>query len=159
MSPYTSTPGSGGYPTPLHEQIAALNRGGLIAYADLLPLRQPFRPGVRWAPWGKTVWRFFRAWCAARVSGGAIPLAIWGGREMPLQLAACALCGTRAVDLRHILETRPGTSSYTARLPAPARTNVLHWTLAGSEDEAALKPRVLHLGLCVSALAAARAGR
>ena len=33
-------------------QLAALNEEDLLPYRELLPLRFPLAPGLRWAPWG-----------------------------------------------------------------------------------------------------------
>ena len=65
-------------------QLSKLNNDGLVPYAELVPLRQPCPAVVRWAPWGKTMWRFHKAWCLARVTGG-IPLVIWGGSASPVE--------------------------------------------------------------------------
>ena len=43
------------------QQLAALNTEGRIPYGELLPLGQPWLPGMRWASWGKSMWRLFRA--------------------------------------------------------------------------------------------------
>ena len=72
-------------------QIALLNDEGLIPYAELLPMREPFRAGIVWAPWGKTMWRFYRAWTVARITG-TIPATVWSRFLPEAHGCFCALC-------------------------------------------------------------------
>ena len=85
------------------DQLAALNEC-LIPYAELVPFRAPPSDELRWAAWGKTMWRFCRAWAAARVSGG-FPWSVWGQRVSSITriLKVCPLCGSADADLEHLL--------------------------------------------------------
>ncbi|CAK0817387.1 unnamed protein product [Prorocentrum cordatum] len=59
-------------------QLAALNNEGVVPYRDLLPVREPLTPGIRWAPWSRSMWRLFQAWSLARVAG-----------RLPVEARAC----------------------------------------------------------------------
>jgi len=139
------------------EQLAALNEDGLVPYADLVPLRKPFRLDVRWAPWGKTMWRFFRAWLVARITSG-IPLAVWGRGGVPRILFNCPVCGIADADLEHVLCSCSGLSQFREGVPYAVRDDLLRWSLEDPQEESLLRARVRYLGLCISAVAHAKAG-
>ena len=133
-----------------YTQLAALNNEALIPYRELVPLRQPHSMALQWAPWGRTLWRFYRAWCLARVTG-CLPWSIWGRGGNPRSLDSCPLCGTLGADLRHAVACCPGLSKYRTHIPVCC-PDVLRWALAPTEDLESLRPRVLLVGLSCSAL-------
>ena len=136
-------------------QLSKLNNEGLVPYVDLVPLRQPCPAMVRWAPWGKTMWRYHKAWCLARVTGG-IPLVIWGGSEIPVTLDCCCLCGAVEVGLAHVLAECPQLLAQRANLESGAADLLPQWALTHSDDIGALAPRVRYFGVCVGAIASGR---
>ena len=132
-------------------QLAALNEEGLIPYAELVPLRMPWPAVFRWAPWGKTMWRYHRAWCLARISSG-IPLVSWGRNGIQTQLACCSLCGLPRVDLRHILAECPGLLVQRAVLQPGVLELLPRWALEIGTDLEDLGCRVRYFGVCVGAV-------
>ncbi len=140
------------------QQLARLNEDGAIPYAELLPLWQPFRASLRWAPWGKTQWRFFRAWCVARITT-RVPLAVWGHGGLPLELNPCPLCSARSADLAHLVGECASTTKYREEGSWASSSEVLKWCLEGAGDMADLRARVRLLGLSVSAAVAAMSSR
>ena len=134
------------------EQLARLNSEGLIPYHELVSIRGLPSDSLRWAAWGKTMWRFHRAWAAARVSGG-FPWSVWGERiqSIPLRLLQCPLCGLMDVDLVHLLGSCHGTSSLRLelQLSAYSPTILFHWALADTFDVVELKSKVRYVGLCL----------
>ena len=132
-------------------QLQALNSDGLIPYAELVPLRAPFPAVVRWAPWGKTMWRYHRAWCLARITG-CFPLVAWGRSGFPCRLDCCSLCGTPQADLRHVLAQCPLLLSYRVDLRPGVVDFLPQWALAHTDDIAVLQERVRFFGLCEAAV-------
>ena len=134
-----------------YEQLAKLNNDGLIPYIDLLPLRRPWSLAVRWAPWGSTMWRFYRAWCISRVTG-SVPMMVWGRGEAAVELESCSLCGLRGVGLWHILVECRELLSHRVDLPHGARAGLPAWALESCESVPELELRVRYTGLCLCAV-------
>jgi hypothetical protein len=133
------------------EKLAGLNDEGLIHYAELVPLRTPWRASMRWAAWGPCLWRFFKAWCVARAVGG-VPLAVWGRGGVPKVMARCPACGSVLVGLRHMIEECPATATYRRCLPEDARPVTLRWALMGCADVNVLRLKIRFFGLSVARL-------
>ncbi len=94
------------------DQLVGLSSAAAIPYAELVPLGQPFGLG----PLGKTMWRFYRAWIIARITGG-IPFAAWGAGGVPKSADTCTLCGLEGASLRHVLVDSPELLSFRMELP------------------------------------------
>ena len=94
------------------EQVAMLNTEGLVPYAELVPLRTLGNDlDIRFAPWGKTMWRFYKAWCVARATS-CIPAGVWGrgtrsSGTLCARLERCSLCGACEADLEHVVVSCP----------------------------------------------------
>jgi hypothetical protein len=134
------------------KSIAELNEAGLIPYAELVPFSRPIASELRWASWGKTMWRFYRAWCVARASQG-FPWAVWGVhmQTVPMVIEICPLCGVFQADLCHILEVCSGTVILRNQLGQYPAHSFYKWVLT---DEACLdvvKMKVRYVGLCLVA--------
>ena len=139
------------------EQVSKLNSSALIPYSELLPLRAAFPNRQRWAPWGRTMRRFYRAWCIARMTGG-LPMVAWEGRNggIPLMLEPCPLCGAASVDLVHLVAVCTGTAAYATCIPIGSGVRKLRWLLEIPDSMEVFRVKVRCLGLALSALAAAR---
>ena len=74
------------------DQLAKLNTEGAVPYHELVPVRARWQLALQCAPWGATLWRFFRAWALARITGG-IPLSLWGMGDIASVLPRCFACG------------------------------------------------------------------
>ena len=140
-----------------YQQVAALNNESLIPYADLVPLGQPLHLELRWAPWGRTMWRFYKAWCVARATS-CIPVAVWG-RSSPgshsglcMRLDHCCLCGGRDAGLDHVLARCPALRVHRAGLPQEVLPVHLAWVLMYADSLAELEVKVRFFGLCMCAL-------
>ena len=142
-----------------HQQLAALNNEGLIPYADLVPLGQPLHLELRWAPWGRTMWRFYKAWCVARATS-CIPVAVWGragpgGRSgLCTRLDHCCLCGQRDACLDHVLTRCPVLQIHRAGLPHEVLPVRLAWVLMYADSLPELEAKVRFFGLCIGAVIA-----
>ena len=138
-------------------QLAGLNDGGLVPYACLVPLHQPFDLELRWASWGKTMWRFFKAWCVSRVTL-CIPMVVWGracpgGRSgLVGHLQRCSLCGVASAGLAHVLSTCPALQVHRLALPLDMLPVSVACMLSYEGDFFALEAKVKYFGLCVSAV-------
>jgi hypothetical protein len=141
------------------EQLAALNNDGLIPYAALVPIRALPLDELRWASWGKTLWRFHRAWAAARVTGG-FPWSVWGIRvaSTPQRLPRCPLCGASEVGLQHVLVDCGGTASLRLGIMQWPPADFFWWVLSDTMDVEELKIKVRYVGLCFVAVLATRRG-
>ena len=134
------------------EQLAALNNEGLIPYADILPLQGYTAMELRWMAWGKTSWRFFRAWCAARLSMG-FPWSVWGVRiaTIPRVIPRCPLCGVVDADLQHLLAGCSATAALRRELNAPGGQCFFWWVPQDESDAQVLRGKVRFVGLCLAA--------
>ena len=144
--------------TWFREQIVALNDDGLIPYKKLLPIHGPFRPGLVWAPWGKTMWRFYRAWAIARITG-RLPVEAWGMGEALAASTLCPLCEEiTGASLLHLVASCQGTAclrgSARAKLSGDGLSDVdfLRCVLCDTPDLAALREKVCFLGLATCSL-------
>ena len=95
--------------TWFRQQLAGLNDDGLVPYRELVPLRQPWSFSLRWARWGRVMWKFFRWWCVARITM-KIPVQDLWSVSLASTLSTCWLCGAVNVDLHHVLEECRGTA-------------------------------------------------
>ena len=84
------------------EQVGKLADDGLVPLHVLVPLRQPWPVAVAWAPWGRTMRRYHRAWLVARLTL-RIPVVVWGMGPLPGQEDPCALCSQGRATLHHLL--------------------------------------------------------
>ena len=132
------------------EQLAGLNDEGLVPYAELVPLRSPWPAAYRWAPLGKTMWRYHRAWCVARISGG-FPLSAWGRCGIPVVLAYCGLCGMPNIGLMHVLVDCPCLLAQRASLQPGVVDLLPRWALESGSNIDELGHRVRFFGVCVGA--------
>ena len=135
------------------KSIAALNEIGLIPYAELVPLTRRPASELRWATWGKTMWRFYRAWFVARASQG-FPWPVWGAhmQVIPMVMDICPLCGGAGADLRHILEACSGTELLRNQLRPHPATSVFKWVLMDEASPDVVKVKVWYVGLCLVAV-------
>ena len=92
------------------EQLALLNDEGLVLLSEVLPLHSAWPEALRWAPWGKTMWRFHRAWCVARITA-EVPASVWGipAGRLP---EVCPLCPGGRAGLQHLLAECPFTEAW-----------------------------------------------
>ena len=132
--------------------LATLNNLGYISYGELVPLRQPWRASIVCATWGGTMWKFFRAWCLCRFTGG-LPLVLWELGDVPGVLPACPGCGRDMVGLKHIVEDCSMTARHRASVLGGMDRDILLWALSGDADVARLKIRVRFVGACLASLA------
>jgi hypothetical protein len=142
------------------EKLADLNKEGIVNYAEIVPLRTPWRASLKWASWGPCMWRFFKAWCVARATGG-VPLEVWGHGGVPKVMAKCPACKGVLVGLRHVIQGCPSTEVYRRSLPDEVGAGTLQWALVGCGDVDILRQRVRFFGLCVAKMVheAAMVGR
>ncbi|CAK0861875.1 unnamed protein product, partial [Prorocentrum cordatum] len=131
-------------------QLGAVGTSGLLPYRELIPIRGPLSAGVRWAPWGRTMWRFYQAWALARASG-RMPVEVWLAEGVAAVPLACPLCAAPAPEgctlvecLGHLLSACPAVAPLRV---ACSTSDVARWALGDVEDTAALAPRVRLVGL------------
>ena len=135
------------------EQLGKLNDNGLLPIAEVLPLQRQWPADLRWAGWGKSTWRFHRAWCVARVTS-EIPADVWGMPQTRLP-QICALCAGAPNTLEHLLAQCPAgrglRDAVCERWPLGPDT-LTAWVLRDVDalDERAAKVR--YLGLLTAAL-------
>ena len=137
-------------------QLDALPADGFLSYVGVAPSRVPFSPGLVWAPWGPTTWRFFRAWCVARATS-CLPLPLWECGRLVSSLPVCPLCGGLDADLVHILAICPNTRRFRTWEDNDSPPAVSLWVLRGSGDPQLLHSMVSQLGLSMAAVADAMA--
>jgi hypothetical protein len=135
-------------------QLSRLNEEGVVDYAEIVPLRQPWPVEMRVVQWGRGRWRQFRAWCLAR-SSGALPLVVWGAGDLPRMLPVCPFCGAVA-DLRHILNVRQGTADLREDLRGSAFRDPATWAMRRVGVAAGMEARVQYFGRCMVRIIAAR---
>ena len=111
------------------ESVAKLTLESSLPLDLLLPLRQLMPLELRWAPWGKTMWKFYLAWVNARVTT-LLPLWIWDGRTVVDKLPHCPLCRTESANLCHVLCACRGTTRFRNQAPALPAKQLLIWILA-----------------------------
>jgi hypothetical protein len=102
------------------------------------------------------MWKFFRAWSVARITG-SLPLAVWGYRGLPRLLPYCPCCAAIMIGLAHVLAECPATDCCRRLLPALANGSWVDWCLRGSADVPTLRLQVKLLGLCMATMAHALA--
>ena len=124
-------------------------RGGLVPYSGLAPPLRPWRVAVRRARWGRVMWRLFRAWSVARVTG-EIPVVVWTGTSIGKVAAQCLLCGNVCIGLKHLLVDCIGCGDLRQEAAAPGVDSVLQWALRGENDMALLAAKVKFVGLCAA---------
>ena len=134
-----------------NEALAALNNEGYINYAELVPVRKLWKPSMKWAGWGHCMWRFFRAWCVCRITGG-VPLAVWGAGRVVMFLPICPGCGATLVGLKHILQDCNELARHRDGLPLAARGRETMWALAGDAHVETLRHKVRYVGVCMAQL-------
>ena len=137
------------------EQLAKLNHEGLIPYGELVPIRGVADPVVSWAPWGATMWRFHRAWCIVRVTGG-FPMVLWGRQGVRSRLDACPLCGLDSIGVTHALVACPMLLAYRAAVRMPRHqvgpVDWLRWSLEYTVDSQELQEKIRYVGSCLCAV-------
>ncbi len=113
---------------------------------------------MRQARWGRVMWRFFRAWGLASITG-KIPVVVWDGASLVALMAECPLCGGRGVGLRHILGECKTNEDLRQGLPEVRGVEFLRWVLVGgTSDMGILTKKTKYVGLCVARLAHCMAG-
>ena len=138
------------------KHLAQLRCIGGCSYAEIAPLRQPWRHSLHWAPWDRTMWVYFRWWCIARITF-AFPLTGFGGGALPTTLENCPLCAASHVNLEHIICRCPGTDWIRFEMASHIDTTNLCSSLQGCAEVEALYHRVRYFGICLS-LVKARMG-
>ena len=73
-----------------------------MSYAVLVPEPQQLPVGMLSLDFGPHMWREFRMWAVARMSG-SWPLPVLGVPCLPVTLSRCAACGDLQVDIAHAL--------------------------------------------------------
>ena len=131
-------------------QLSRLNEEGVVDYAEIVPLRQPWPVEMPVVKRGRGRWRQLRAWCLAR-SSGALPLVVWGAGDLPRILPVCPFCGAVA-DLRHILNECQGT----AGMCGCAFRDPAAWAMRRVGVAANLEARAQYFGRCMVRTIAAR---
>jgi len=86
-----------------------------MSYAVLVPEPQQLPVGMLSLDFGPHMWREFRMWAVARMSG-AWPLPVLGVPCLPVTLSRCAACGALQVDIAHALCGCPGQTVRRAEL-------------------------------------------
>ena len=145
-------------------QLAGLNKEGLLPYSELLPINGPFCPGRVWAPWGKTMWRLYRAWCLARIKL-EIPTEIWFRQTGSFPDIACPMCGELVpATLFHLLVACPSTQDMRRTVVHECGLGMLDgrafflWALADTADLDCLRRKVVFVGIASSSFVHARYG-
>ena len=139
------------------EQLVLLGSEGVVPLQLILPTRQPTFSTIWWAPWGKTMWRLFRARSVARITAG-IPLVVWGFRATPPMMKFCPLCCHVNADMKHYLDDCQGTEKYRQQWGLESAGHSWHtWAMSDCWDKSEMKCKVRYLGLCISTLAHALA--
>ena len=133
------------------ESVASLTLEAALPLDLMLPLRQPMPLVLRWAPWGKTMWKFYLARVNARVTL-FLPLWIWDCRTVVEQLAQCPLCSAEPANLSHVLCTCRGTAAFRCDAPALAAKQLLIWILAAVTDMGDIELRCKLVGPSVLAI-------
>ena len=144
------------------EQVGRLADTGLLPLDALLPLRQPWAPEVRWAPWSPAMWRYHRAWMVARLSG-AIPGVVWGAEVRAAPGEACALCGGAVACLHHLIAECPALDASRGALRARVgecalACGLFEWVLTDTAVVSELALKVEFVGRAAGAHVHARGG-
>jgi len=84
------------FQTELQKAVEAVR----VDHAALVPGRSRWHPSSRWAAWGPTHWKYYRAWVLVRLTGG-VPLVVWGAGELPPFLPTCPWCWKQSVGVVH----------------------------------------------------------
>ena len=100
------------------------------------------------------MWRFHRAWCAARVSF-QIPVGVWGlpSERLP---ETCPLCAGGAGCLQHLIECCTAIEAHQEAAHAawgPPRGELLLWALRDTPDVDELAAKVRLVGVAASTFA------
>ncbi len=135
----------------LREGIQNKGAAGLVPYRSIAPPLRPWSVTLRQVRWGRTMWRFFRAWGVARLCG-RLPLCIWDGAAPEAVLPKCPACGEWVVGLRHVLCQCPLNNDLRRDLLISG-VDLLQWSLTGSNDPGLLAARVRFVGLCCARVA------
>ena len=120
--------------------------------------RGPWLPTMVWAPWSRTVWKFFRAWVLIRITG-SLPLIVWGVGGLSQQLLVCPLCGTHHIGISHLLDDCESIASLRTSMVPQAVDNVTTWAMQGVRDVQELRHKVVFVGIALARLAKARMDR
>ena len=104
---------------------------------------------------GPGMWRLYRIWAVARMTG-CWPLPVLGGGVLPLLLPECAHCKEKLVDIAHRLYECTGCAalryslSVRSRLSASwGRTHFLVELFRGSQVGSELHAYVTYVGNCL----------
>ena len=130
-------------------QLTRLGNGHGYDYRCIAPMRQPWRQSLHWAPWGRTMWTYFRWWCTARITF-AFPLPGFRGGPLPKTLARCPLCQSIGADLEHVLFRCQGTLELRRNMVGIIDTSNVCSALQGCAELEQLYHRVRYVGICLS---------
>jgi hypothetical protein len=125
--------------------------GGLVPFQSIAPPLRPWSTSVKHLRWGRVMWRFFRAWTIARITG-RLPLCVWDDQALEAVLARCPACGMNVVGLRHVLCNCVFNADLRHALPF-VEGGLLQWSLTGCRDVATLRMKVRFVGLCCARVA------
>ena len=95
------------------------------------------------------MWRLFRVWSVARVSG-EIPVAVCSGTSIGKVAAQCALCGSVSIGLKHLMVEYGGCGDSRQEVAVTGAEGLLQWALRGESDMAFLAVKVKFVGLCAA---------
>ena len=123
----------------------------MVPIAAILPLRTCWTDDLCWAPWGKTMWRFHRAWCTARITS-EIPVGVWGvpAERVP---RICPLCRSHTSSLHHLLAECPPAAAWreAALLAWAPQVDLVTWALTDVDCVEQLAAKVRFVGLACAA--------
>ena len=132
---------------------------GRLNHPELAPARSRWLPSLRWAEWGPTHWKYYRAWVLVRLTGG-IPLTVWDAGEVMAFLPRCPLCGHASAGVIHLALECRGVEDVRAEARATAGAQELteEWLLQGGAADA-VRIKVRLLGRAVGRVVAERRRR
>ena len=98
------------------------------------------------------MWRLFRAWSVARVTG-EIPVVVWKGVAVGKVVALCPLCGECCVGLRHLVCICSACEDLRRGEGSLCRGQLFTGALGGTNDLEQLRAKVKLVGLCAARFA------
>ena len=104
------------------------------------------------------MWRLFRAWAVARITG-EIPVVVWINGRVGKVVAGCPLCGESCVGLRHLVQCCDACGDLRVGLADGRMEGILEWALSGTDDLVQLSRRVKLVGFCAARFVYALCGK
>jgi hypothetical protein len=130
------------------ESLAKLGAGMELTYQNVRP-KKVWNNALCWSGWGRTMWRFHKAWCIARVTE-KLPIAWFGGSGLDSVLPCCPQCRAADADLHHVLCVCSGTSHLRAGWHNFPKEAIYTWVLNDTECVDSLYAQVKYFGQCMA---------